>query len=429
MRDTLENRYETSDGLAPTWHGEQPSSELGHAVSGGRAATRAPLHDGRVSDGDDRSAARKGARLDRMAEQDQDDEFRESVAGTPLRDGESGGSYSVKPADTSLPSYDKLFEQMTSMRREMLNLAGSVRRASAVNYRQDLPGDHLRWAYDVLVAQEFYPELIEDVIEQLQPRLAVAEETRPQQAKGRARRRSASAERDPATGVLPLLREALAAHIELTPEPSLRRRGASPQLVVLVGPPGVGKTTTLVKLAARYGLSSRFALQVISMDNYRVGASEQLRTYASVLGVGFDALPSTSSLERALREYQAKELILIDTPGYGWRDFPAADDLAALIREQSRASVHLAVSASMKASDLARVADLYEVFGYRSILFTKLDETCTVGPLVSEASLRGKPLSYLCAGQRIPDDLEVASRERILERILPASLSTGEFAA
>lgn len=329
-----------------------------------------------------------------------------------------------------LPSYEKLFEQMTSMRREMLQLAGSVRRASAASYRQDLPNDELRWAYDVLVSQDFYPEIIEEVIDQMAPRFAGQPSAEPgTSAKSRRRRRARPEETSPHQGILPLLRETLSSRIELSSEPSLRRRNGTPHLVALVGPPGVGKTTTLVKLAARYGAHSRFPLQIISMDNYRVAASEQLRTYASVLGVGFDALASAALLPKTLRQYEAKEMILIDTPGYGWRDFPAAEDLAAILRQADSASIHLVVSASMKPGDLARVADLYEVFGYHSILFTKVDETATIGPLVSESAVRRKPLSYLCAGQRIPDDLEVASRERILERILPTSLSSGECAA
>lgn len=328
----------------------------------------------------------------------------------------------------ALPSYEKLFEQMTSMRREMLQLAGSVRRASAASYRQELASEELKWAYDVLVAQDFCPELIEEVIEDLEPRLGAISGTGNGKKKG-CRQAPRAAGPQGEAGLLALLRESLGARIELRPEPGLRRRTGKPQLVVLVGPPGVGKTTTLVKLAGRYGLHSRFPLQIISMDNYRVAAAEQLRTYASVLGVGFDALPSAAALEKALRQYEAKELILIDTPGYGWRDFPAAEDLAALLREQEQASVHLVLSASMKPADLSRVVDLYEVFAYNSMLFTKLDETSTVGCLVSESWIRRKPLSYLCAGQRIPDDIEVASREQILQRMLPASLSSDEFAA
>ncbi len=327
-----------------------------------------------------------------------------------------------------LPSYEKLFEQMTSMRREMLQLAGSVRRASAASYRQDLPSEELRWVHDILLSQEFYPEIIEEIIDQLTPRV-VSQTASETETKSRKRRRTRSQENTSSAGLLASLRETLSARIELAPEPSLRRRSAHPHVVALVGPPGVGKTTTLVKLAARYGAHSRFPLQVISMDNYRVAASEQLRTYASVLGVGFDALSSAAALEKALRQYESKELILIDTPGYGWRDFSAAEDLASVLRESASATLHLTVSASMKPSDLARVADLYEVFGYDAMLFTKIDETATIGSLVSESAMRRKPLSYLCAGQRIPEDLEVASRERIVERLLPTALSSEEFAA
>ncbi len=332
--------------------------------------------------------------------------------------------------DRPYPSYEKLFEQMTSMRREMLQLAGSVRRASAVNYRQELASEELKWAYDVLVSQDFSSELIEDVMEDLTLRLTAVPERGVKARRDRRRHKEANAvDSTTEDGLLALLRESLGSRIELRPEPSLHRRTGKPHIIALVGPPGVGKTTTLVKLAGRFGLHSRFPLQIISMDNYRVAAAEQLRTYASVLGVGFDALPSAGALDKALRQYEAKDLILIDTPGYGWQDFSAAEDLASLLREQESASIHLSLSASMKPADLSRVADLYEVFAYNSMLFTKLDETSTIGCLVSEAWTRRKPLSYLCAGQRIPDDIDVASHEQILQRMLPMSLNADEFAA
>jgi flagellar biosynthesis GTPase FlhF len=328
------------------------------------------------------------------------------------------------------PSYEKLFEQMMSMRREMLHLAGSVRRASAATYRQNLASDELRWAYDLLVSQEFSTELTEDIIEDLALRFrSVDQGEQPARKKQRRRRFQGGSVSLAEVQVRDLLRESLQSRIELRPEENLHQSKSKPRIIALVGPPGVGKTTTLVKLAGRLGLHSRFPLQIISMDNYRVAASEQLRTYASVLGVGFDALPSAASLEKALHHYQSKELIFIDTPGYGWRDLPATVDLAALLRGQEHASIHLTLSASMKPADLERMADLYEVFGYHSMLFTKLDETTTIGSLVSAAWTRHKPLSYICAGQRIPDDIQAASHEQLLQRMLPLSVSSEEFAA
>jgi flagellar biosynthesis protein FlhF len=165
------------------------------------------------------------------------------------------------------------------------------------------------------------------------------------------------------------------------------------------------------------------------MDNFRVGASEQLRAYAAVLGVGFDALTTVRALDKAVSEYASKEIILVDTPGLGWRDFDAAEELAAYLRSLENGITYMVAPASMRASDLERLADLYEGFEYRNLIFTKLDETTSIGPLVSESWRRRKPLSYFANGQRIPEDLEPASRERICERILPAEALAVHFAA
>lgn len=229
--------------------------------------------------------------------------------------------------------------------------------------------------------------------------------------------------------LLPALQDAIATYVELAPEPSLRRKRTAPLVISLVGPPGAGKTTTLVKLAVRYSEASRFPLQLISMDNFRVGASEQLRAYAAVLGVGFDTLTTVRALEKAVNEYASKEIILIDTPGLGWRDFDAAEDLAAYLRSLDHGITHMVAPASMKPSDFERLADLYEAFDYQSLIYTKLDETTSIGQLVSESWRRRKPLSYFATGQRIPDDLELASRERICERILPTDALSATFAA
>src|SRR6478752_970922 len=106
-----------------------------------------------------------------------------------------------------------------------------------------------------------------------------------------------------------------------------------------VGPPGSGKTTSLVKLAVAYGVAARKSVQVVSLDNLRVGAAEQLRSYAAILGVGFQALESPAGLDQALEEH-AKSLILIDTPGYCLGDLDAAADLAHVL-SRGEIDVHL----------------------------------------------------------------------------------------
>ncbi len=378
-------------------------------------------------------------------EEDREVSFAEvGPAQSPGGEGTMTAAPSAAAKDASATeSFEKLREQMLSIRKEMLQLAGSVRRVSSANYRQELPSDDLRYLYDLLLEQDFHSELIERILSSMSGTLdsGVSEQKAGARGNGADRNRSARSSRkrsaatskpqarEGAAHLVSALQDAIASHIELMPEPGLRRKRTTPLVISLVGPPGAGKTTTLVKLAVRYSEISRFPLQIISMDNFRVGASEQLRAYAAVLGVGFDSLSTVPALEKAIREYSSKEIILVDTPGLGWRDFDAAEDLSSFLRSLDHTITHMVAPASMKAADFERLADLYEAFEYQSLIYTKLDETTSIGQMVSESWRRHKPLAYFATGQRIPDDLELASRERICERILPAEALAMNFAA
>jgi flagellar biosynthesis protein FlhF len=196
---------------------------------------------------------------------------------------------------------------------------------------------------------------------------------------------------------------------------TLGRPDGRPRMVALTGPCASGKTTTLVKLAVRYGLGMHRPVHIISMDSYRVAASEQLRSYAAIMGVGFQALETTGALAQALEEHSNKDLVLIDTPGFGPRDFDAAEELARFLASRPDIDTHLVLTASMRSADLSRVVDRYEVFRPAKLLFAKLDETGTFGPILNQVVRTGKPVSFLAAGQQIPEDLEPATKERVLD--------------
>ena len=186
--------------------------------------------------------------------------------------------------------------------------------------------------------------------------------------------------------------------------------------MAIVGPPGSGKTATLVKLAIQYGISLRKSTQILSLDTFRVGAGEQLRAYAAILGVGFQALPTPLALGPALDEHRQKRMILIDTPGLGPRDLEA-DEWSKALAGHPEMDTHLALNASTKPSDLCAAVERYRAFGPGKLIFTRLDETSRYGAIVSESSKRGLPISFLCSGQRIPDDLEPATRRKLVDLI------------
>jgi flagellar biosynthesis protein FlhF len=200
-------------------------------------------------------------------------------------------------------------------------------------------------------------------------------------------------------------------------DPVLGRKGATRGVVALVGPPGVGKTTTLAKLAARFGLTSRKPAYILSADVYRIAAAEQLRSLSAILGIGFDIVETPVALAQALEEHRAKDWVFIDTPGLATSEMEDGADLAKLIATHPEIDTHLVLSASMKPADLARVIDRYQIFQPKKLLFTRLDETDRYGALVSEAARRSLPISFLATGQLIPDDLEPAVKESIANKV------------
>lgn len=198
---------------------------------------------------------------------------------------------------------------------------------------------------------------------------------------------------------------------------TLGRRGATRAIVALCGPPGAGKTTTLVKLAARFGLASRKPAQIITTDVYRIAAADQLRSLASILGIGCDVAETPLALAQALEEHRSKEFVFIDTPGLAKGEMEDGEDLARLIATHPEIDTHLVLPASMKLADMARVIERYAMFQPKKLLFTRLDETDRYGALINEAARRSLPLSFLATGQQIPDDIEPATKARLAELV------------
>ena len=201
------------------------------------------------------------------------------------------------------------------------------------------------------------------------------------------------------------------------------RPGSHPGLAALVGPTGVGKTSTIAKLAVQCGLAQGRRVHLLSIDNYRVAAFDQLRTYAEILGAEWTPVEDTKSLAQALGELQGAasgkpDLVLIDTPGHGFHQLEKSSELAEFLSSRRDIDTHLVLSASTKPKDLRRLVDRYAVFGPAKLLFTKLDETLSFGPLLNEALRTEWPLSFLGVGQRIPEDLAAARKPAVAGLIL-----------
>jgi len=314
------------------------------------------------------------------------------------------------------PGTDRLSQEVSELKRELEGMRRVLTRSAFAPPQWTAPPAAISDAYAMLAASDMAPELVREIVQAAEERMDGA---RPARVRMQART-------DP-TALQRALVEELESRIRV--QPGLGRPDASPRITALVGPPGSGKTTTLVKLAVNYGLAGRRPVLLLSMDTYRVAAAEQLRSYAAILGVGFHVTETPASLAQAIEENRGKELVLIDTPGLGFGDMDTADDLARFLATRSDIDTQLVVPASMKPADLRRVVDTYEVFRPQRLLFTKFDETCTFGPVFGEAARTGKPLSFFATGQRIPEDLEEARSGRLLELVLTGEGVRGQTAA
>ena len=306
---------------------------------------------------------------------------------------------------TLAPQSDRLSTEVAELKKELEGMRRAITRtayapAQWIGVSQDISD-----AYASLTAAEVPADLAREIVQAAGDRLN-GHHTSP----GRATQRMDS----------PAFQRALReeASSRFTADATLGRSPAQPRIAALVGPPGSGKTTTLVKLAVNYGLAARRPVLLLSMDTYRVAAADQLRSYAAILGVGFQLLETVSSLAQAIEENRGKELIFIDTPGLAYGDLEDSESLAHFLATRGDIDTHLVLPASMKAADLSRMVDAFEILQPRHLLFTKLDETGSYGPIFGEAARTGKPLSFFTTGQRIPEDLEAASPERVLDLVL-----------
>jgi len=202
-------------------------------------------------------------------------------------------------------------------------------------------------------------------------------------------------------------------------DPLTFRKGATRTLVV-VGPSGVGKTTTIAKLAAKYGLGSKEATQknvrIVTIDSYRIGAREQIESYSEIMQIPVSYVETAEELRKVMDLYaKTVDLILIDTIGKSPKDAVNLAKMKKVLDGAGHESeTHLALSASTKAHDISEILRQFEPFRYSTVILTKLDETSYAGNVISVLGQQGKSLSYITTGQRVPQDIERASRMRLL---------------
>lgn len=205
---------------------------------------------------------------------------------------------------------------------------------------------------------------------------------------------------------------------EITVAPPIDIASGRCRVVALIGPTGVGKTTTIAKLAANFRLRNKWNVGLITVDTYRIAAVEQLRTYAEIIDLPMQVVSTPREMREAVDRLSHLDLILVDTAGRSPRDEVKIRELRALLAEARADEVHLVLSSVASAASLINTAERFGAAGATALILTKLDEASGLGhllPLVRSARL---PLSYLTNGQSVPDDIETAEARRLAQTVL-----------
>lgn len=202
-----------------------------------------------------------------------------------------------------------------------------------------------------------------------------------------------------------------------------------PLVIAMVGPTGVGKTTTLAKLAATFKLNHGKLVGLITADTYRIAAVDQLRTYADILGLPMHVALTPAEMKRSIQAMSDRDVILIDTAGRSQRDVNRLSELKRFIAAANPHEVHLVLSSTAGEKVLLQEAQAFSQVGVHKIVLTKLDEAVTFGVLVNAMRQIGKQLSYVTTGQEVPDHIEIGSAERLANLVLGEDSATNHALA
>lgn len=194
-----------------------------------------------------------------------------------------------------------------------------------------------------------------------------------------------------------------------------------PKVVFFVGPTGVGKTTTIAKIASRYSVEEQKKVALLTMDTYRIAAAEQLRTYANILNVPFSIIYTIDEMQKEIERFQDFDYIFMDTAGHSHhneKQREAMNEFISAVKPEVEKEIFLVVSATTKYKDLLSIADAYATMTQFKLIFTKLDETTSLGNLLNLKLHTGAKMSYVTCGQNVPDDMEDFNPQKTVKMLL-----------
>ncbi len=258
---------------------------------------------------------------------------------------------------------------------------------------QTLP-DPLVAMYGSLIEQEVSAQLADELVREIDP--------------------GASDEMDLA------MRQQIIRRLQIDPQAGqvISAESGRPRVIALVGPTGVGKTTTVAKLAAMMKLKQNKKVGLITADTYRIAAVEQLRTYGQIIGLPLEIVSGPAEMSAALQKMSDFDAVLIDTAGRSQRNTDRLDELNTLLSTADPHETHLVLSSTASQRVLQQIADRFEAVRTDRVIFTKIDEAVTCGAMLNIAQRIGKPLSYVTTGQEVPHQIEACDAQRLADWIM-----------
>ena len=196
---------------------------------------------------------------------------------------------------------------------------------------------------------------------------------------------------------------------------------SSQKVVALIGPTGVGKTTTAAKIASEQMLKRKRRVGLITVDTFRIAAVEQLRTYAKIINVPLRIVSDRQEMDKAVESFSDCDVVVIDTGGCSQRDEGQMFELREIFDERGRIHNLLVLSSTTKDNDLNEITRKFGVMPIDGVIFTKLDESASYGTIFNHAIRFKQPISFLSTGQKVPDDIEMATKERMVDLLLNIS--------
>ncbi len=190
------------------------------------------------------------------------------------------------------------------------------------------------------------------------------------------------------------------------------------KVIFFVGPTGVGKTTTIAKLAAQFAISEGKQIGFISADTYRIAAVEQLKIYSDILDIPVEVIYQPEEIHGALERLQHKDVIMVDTAGRSHRNHEQMQELKQLLNQVDEKEVYLVVSCTSKNNDIKEIINAYQFLEDYKFIFTKLDEATTYGSILNTTMQTHRPVSFITTGQSVPDDIEETNIEKVISLLM-----------